>query len=209
MEPKCNKDLPVGFRFRPTDCEISTYFLKRKVLGQPLKAHTIPQECNDIFSKHPRYLPGYPREEHWYFYCIKLEKQVTTNSHDSNILWTQIGEETNVMDPNDALVGIKRSFTLFEHAEESSDMCFFDEEEEEEAPQYNWYMDEISLPLIVADTDLVVCHVFGEKIEHEYVGLDILESESEEEESVVGESIDIIREKDETILPPSPSPPYN
>ncbi|CAD5325998.1 unnamed protein product [Arabidopsis thaliana] len=101
MEPT-HRALPVGFRFRPTNCEISNYFLKKKALGQPMKARTIPEECHDIFSRHPHDLPGYPSEEHWYYFCRKRDNQVTSNSHN---LWTPIGEETNVLDPknNDAL----------------------------------------------------------------------------------------------------------
>lgn len=57
MEPK-HRDLPIGFRFRPSDCELSSYFLKKKVFGQTMKTRTVPEECHDIFSRHPRDLPG-------------------------------------------------------------------------------------------------------------------------------------------------------
>ena len=57
MEPK-HKALPVGFRFRPTDCEISKYFLTRKALEQRMRGPNVPEECNDIFSRRPRDLPG-------------------------------------------------------------------------------------------------------------------------------------------------------
>ncbi|CAH8358077.1 unnamed protein product [Eruca vesicaria subsp. sativa] len=152
------RDLPVGFRFRPTDCEMSKYILTKKFLEeQPMEVRNVryvPEECHDIFSKHPRDLPGYPRETHWFFYCRKLDSHVTTNSHS---IWKQIGEETDVLDPknNDALVGIKHSFILVDYEEESDDILFSDEEEPS-----NWFMDEISLPLTVSETDWVLCHVF-------------------------------------------------
>ena len=57
MEPK-HKALPVGFRFRPTDCEISKYFLTTKALEQRMRAPNVPEECHDIFSRRPRDLPG-------------------------------------------------------------------------------------------------------------------------------------------------------
>ncbi|XP_024012937.1 NAC domain-containing protein 104 [Eutrema salsugineum] len=151
MEPKF-RPLPVGFRFRPTDYQMSSYFLKKKALGQPMRVRIIPEECLDLFSKHPSDLPGFPKEKHLYFYCRK------TNGQDPQNLWTQIGEDT-VFDPQEEIcVGIKRSFTLIEHEEESNDIRLPDEEELN--PRVEWYMDEISLPTTVADTDWVLCHVF-------------------------------------------------
>ncbi|KAL0741666.1 hypothetical protein Bca4012_083179 [Brassica carinata] len=191
------RGLPVGFRFRPTDCEISKYLLIKKFMEeQPMKVRNVryvPEECHDIFSKHPRDLPGYPRETDWYFYCRKLSSQVSTHS-----IWKQIGEETDVLDPNnnDALVGIKRPFTLVDHEEESDDILLSDEDE---PSQYNWFMDEISLPLTVSESDWVLCHVCR-KLKPE------LESGKEEEESVVAKSLDLLRENDGNVLPPSPSP---
>ncbi|CAN7059358.1 hypothetical protein IGI04_015660 [Brassica rapa subsp. trilocularis] len=196
------RGLPVGFRFRPTDCEISKYLLTKNVMEeQPMKIRNVryvPEECHDIFSKHPRDLPGYPRETDLYFYCKKLSSEVTTNSHS---IWKQIGEDTDVLDPknNDALVGIKRPFTLVDHEEESDDILLSDEDE---PSQYNWFMDEISLPLTVSETDWVLCHVFR-KIKPEFES----KEEEEEEESVFAKSLDLLRENDGNVLPPSHSPP--
>ncbi|CAA7043596.1 unnamed protein product [Microthlaspi erraticum] len=164
MEPR-RRDLPVGFRFRPTNYEISTYFLKKKALGQPITNRIVPEECHDIFSRHPRDLPGYPEEDHYYYFCRKRKDQVsTTNSQN---VWTPIREATDVLDRrnNNALVGIKLRFTLVEHEQEED----------------NWFLDEISLPETIAETDWVFCHIFL-KIKPEFVDLPILESESEEEE---------------------------
>lgn len=121
------------------------------------------------------YLSGYPKEEHWYYFCRKRNNQVTSNSPN---LWTPIGEETNVLDPknNGALVGIKRRLTLIAQEEESDNICLSDEEE---APKYNWFMDEISLPQTVADTDWVLCHIFGKTIKPIFTEFSIIESESE------------------------------
>ncbi|CAF2167399.1 hypothetical protein HID58_026310 [Brassica napus] len=197
MEPK-HKALPVGFRFRPTDCEISKYFLTRKALEQRMRAPNVPEECHDIFSRRPRDLPGYPRETHWYFYCRKLNGQVTFNPHS---IWKQIGEETGVLDPknNDTLVGIKRPFTFVDH-EEPDDILLSDKDE---SPQYNWFMDVFSLPLTISETDWVLCHVFRKNNEPESEE----EGENEEKETVDAESLDLLIEKDGNILPPSPSPP--
>lgn len=155
---------------------------------------------------------GYPREEHLYYYCRKVNNQATTNTHN---IWTPIREETNVLEPrnNGELVGIKRSFTLVEQEEEEESHNIYLSDEEEESPKYNWFMDEFSLPLTIAETEWVLCHVFRKKIKPEIVDLPVFESESEEEEeeedkeSVVADSFDLVEEKDGIVLPPSPSPP--
>ncbi|VYS68899.1 unnamed protein product [Arabidopsis thaliana] len=205
--------LPVGMRFRPSDLELAVYFLIKKALGLPMNARTVPEECNDIFSTHPRDLPGYGSEEHWYFYCKKPKNQVTrTKSYN---LWIPTGEKTNVLDPKKnggELVGIKHSFTFIENEEEEeSDNKNGDEEE---PPQCNWFLDEISLPLTVVDTDWTLCHIFYEKVKPEFGNLHIVESESEseeeeEDESVdkPAESLDSVKEKDGTVLPPPPATP--
>ncbi|CAH2080154.1 unnamed protein product [Thlaspi arvense] len=208
MEPK-HRALPVGYRFRPTDCEISKYLLTRKALGLPIEVRTVPEELHEIFSMHPRDLPGYRREEHWYYFCRKRNNQVTANTRN---IWTQVGEESNVLDPkdNDALVGIKRPFTLVEDEEEGTDDIYMSDEEE--PPKFKWFLDEISLPLTALDTDWVFCHIYSMKIEPDIVEMSESESESEDEEedneeSVSAQSVDLLREKDVNVLPPSPSPP--
>lgn len=152
---------------------------------------------------------GYPGEEHYYYYCRKRKGQVTTTN--SQNVWTPIREATNVLDRknNDALVGIKLRFTLVEHEEESHDIWLSDGEE---PPKYNWFLDEISLPETIAETDWVLCHIFRTNSKPEFVDLSIVESESEEdddeeEESVAAESLDLLREKNGNVFPPSPSPP--
>ncbi|CAH8266913.1 unnamed protein product [Arabidopsis lyrata] len=194
MEP-IYRPLPIGFKFRPTRFEMANNFLKKKALGQAIIARRVPEECHDIFSRHPRDLPGYPREEHWYYFCRKRNNQVTCN------LWTPIGEETNVLYPKNRqlVVATRRRFTLVEK----------DEEEE-----YDWFLDEISLRQTVSFSDWVFCHIKGKKIKPEFDYLPIneseSESESEDEESVdnnPAEILDLLREQDENVLPPPPPSP--
>ncbi|WZZ14755.1 hypothetical protein YC2023_107844 [Brassica napus] len=48
----------VGCRLRPSDDMMANNYLKNKVLGQPMKALIIPEECDHIISISPRDLPG-------------------------------------------------------------------------------------------------------------------------------------------------------
>ncbi|XP_056846405.1 uncharacterized protein LOC108816557 isoform X2 [Raphanus sativus] len=149
---------PAGCRFRPSDDMMANYYLKNKVLGQPMNARIIPEECHHIFSIPPRDLPGYPRETEWHCYCRK------PNGQDTQSLWTRVGEDTTVFDPLGNSVGIKRTYALTEQEEESDDISL---PGELEPPRQEWFIEEISLPSSVADTDLVLCHVILNKIEKE------------------------------------------
>ncbi|KAL0866374.1 hypothetical protein Bca101_045492 [Brassica carinata] len=140
------KFYPDGCRFRPSDDMMANYYLKNKVLGQPMKARIIPGECYQIFSIPPRDLPGYPRETEWHCYCRK------PNGQESRNLWTRVGEDTTVFDPQGNSVGIKRTYALTDQEEESDDIFL---PGEIEPPREEWFIEEISLPSSVADTDLV------------------------------------------------------
>ncbi|KAF2563615.1 hypothetical protein F2Q70_00016980 [Brassica cretica] len=52
------KFYPAGCRFRPSHDMMANYYMKNKVLGQPMKALIIPEECDNFFSIPPRDLPG-------------------------------------------------------------------------------------------------------------------------------------------------------
>ncbi|CAH8349146.1 unnamed protein product [Eruca vesicaria subsp. sativa] len=166
VEPK-HRLYPAGCRFCPSDDMMANYFLKYKALGKPMKARTILEERHDIFSIPPRDFPGYPRETEWHFYCRKLIGE------DPRSLWTRVGKDTTVFDPEGKGVGIKRTYALTEQEQESDDIFL---PGETEPPREEWFIEEISLPPSVADTDLVLCHVILNKIEKEE------ECEEEEED---------------------------
>lgn len=69
--------LPVGFRFRPTDQELILYYLKPKAHSLPLPASFIPQ-LDEIFQSHPSHLPGtififtYVCFSHVYSYLVSI-----------------------------------------------------------------------------------------------------------------------------------------
>ncbi|XP_010507043.1 PREDICTED: NAC domain-containing protein 14-like [Camelina sativa] len=173
MEPIINRPLPIGVVFRPTKFEMANIFLKKRVLGQSIEAPRVPGDCHDIFSRRLRELPGYPREEHWYYFCRRRRNQVTSSN-----LWTPTGEETNVLDPKNRrlVVATRRRFTLLE---------------KQEGEEYDWFLDEIRLPPTVSHSDWVLCHILGKKIEPEIEYFPpLIESEYDESESEDEESVD-------------------
>ncbi|KAF3527179.1 hypothetical protein F2Q69_00049190 [Brassica cretica] len=164
---------PAGCRFFPSDDMMANYYLKNKVLGQPMNARIIPGECPHIFSIPPRDLPGYPIETEWHCYCRK------PNGQDPRSLWTRVGEDTTVFGPRGNGVGIKRTYALTDQEKESDDISL---PGEIEPPREEWFIEEISLPPSVADTDLVFCHVILNKIEKEEEYDDDEEEEYDDDE---------------------------
>ncbi|CAF2171248.1 unnamed protein product [Brassica napus] len=165
---------PAGCRFLPSDDMMANYYLRNKVLEQPINACIIPGECPHIFSIPPRDLPGYPIETEWHCYCRK------PNGQDPRSLWTRMGEDTIVFGLEGNSVGIKRTYALTDQ-EKGSDDIFLPGEIE--PPREEWFIEEISLPPSVVDTDLVFCHVILNKIEkkEEYEEEEEYDDDAEEE----------------------------
>ena len=88
-----------------------------------MKALIIPEECDNFFSIPPRDLPGQIMLNHAYcafvswsnfvFYCRR------PNGPESRNIWTRVGEDTTVFDPQGNGVGIKLTYALTEQEEES------------------------------------------------------------------------------------------
>ncbi|KAL0759260.1 hypothetical protein Bca101_075410 [Brassica carinata] len=83
---------------------------------------------------------------------------------ESKNLWTRVGEDTTMFAPQGNDVGIKRTYALTEQEEEFNDISL---PGEIEPTREEWFVEEISLPPSVDDTDLVFCHVILNKIEKE------------------------------------------
>ncbi|KAI3768824.1 hypothetical protein L2E82_19659 [Cichorium intybus] len=59
--------MPIGYRFRPTDEEIIIHYLRPKVFSLPLPAPAI-LHAHHLFLHHPSRLPGDHKEKR-YFFC--------------------------------------------------------------------------------------------------------------------------------------------
>lgn len=57
LPPATATSLAPGFRFHPTDQELVSYYLKRKICGKPIRFDAISE--TDIYKSEPWDLPGF------------------------------------------------------------------------------------------------------------------------------------------------------
>ena len=65
--PMAKTSLPPGFRFHPTDVELTVYYLKRKLLGKHLRCNAITEI--DLYKFAPWDLPGIAPQQFHLFLC--------------------------------------------------------------------------------------------------------------------------------------------
>ncbi|KAL1812199.1 NAC domain-containing protein 41 [Daucus carota subsp. sativus] len=120
--------LPVGFRFRPTDEELILYYLMPKAQSLPLPAAFIPQ-IDEIFQSHPSHLPGDVEQRRYYFckrswdYSKTCRSRINYISNESSY-WKQAGKEraisVDVAHRRSIVVGTKKLFVLYEEKQKTS-----------------------------------------------------------------------------------------
>lgn len=107
--------VPIGYRFRPTDEELLLHYLKRKVHSLPLPASVIPDHFH-LFQSHPSHLPGDSKEKR-YFFCKRKWNHVkecrTTTISDGSGYWKAIGKD-KAINVTAAAVGTKKSFVFYQ-----------------------------------------------------------------------------------------------
>ncbi|KAM0979899.1 hypothetical protein ACFX13_015958 [Malus domestica] len=116
--------LPVGFRFMPTDEELVTHYLMNKVLYRPVPA---AQEIREIdaarfYSNHPKNLVTFScGEREWFFFIHQGESSYASQTRSSirvvgNGLgfWKpKYGSETPICDDDGHFFASKISLTYF------------------------------------------------------------------------------------------------
>jgi hypothetical protein len=110
--------LAPGFRFHPTDEELVSYYLKRKVLGRALKVDAIAEV--DLYKLEPWDLPARSRlrsrDSQWYFFSRldrKHANRARTNRATAGGYWKTTGKDREVRH-GPRIVGMKK--TLVFHA---------------------------------------------------------------------------------------------
>ncbi|KAF3624080.1 NAC domain-containing protein 13 [Capsicum annuum] len=117
MEPKgLRKLMAPGFRFHPTDEELVSYYLKRKVCGKPLRFDAISEI--DIYKVEPWDLPGMSRlktrDLEWYFFSVLDRKHgngAKTNRATERGYWKTTGKDRAVHHKS-KVVGMKKTLVF-------------------------------------------------------------------------------------------------
>ncbi|XP_062220792.1 NAC domain-containing protein 53-like [Phragmites australis] len=182
--------LAPGFRFHPTDEELVSYYLRRRVLGRRLRVDAIAEV--DLYRLEPWDLPSLSRirsrDAQWYFFA-HLDRKITgagaggrggpgnrTNRATPRGYWKTTGKDREVYHRGEA-VGMKK--TLVFHAGRAP-----------KGERTNWVMHEYRLLDAEGPQDLhVVCRIFqkvgsGPQNGAQY-GAPYMEAEWEEEDDAV------------------------
>ncbi|GER53441.1 NAC domain protein [Striga asiatica] len=109
--------LPPGFRFHPTDEELITYYLLKKVLHSNFTCRAIAEV--DLNKCEPWHLPGKAKmgEKEWYFYSLRDRKYPTglrTNRATEAGYWKATGKDREIYSSKTGLlVGMKKTLVFY------------------------------------------------------------------------------------------------
>ncbi|KAG7554506.1 NAC domain [Arabidopsis suecica] len=108
-------DLPPGFRFHPTDEELITHYLHKKVLDIGFSAKAIGEV--DLNKAEPWELPYKAKmgEKEWYFFCVRDRKYPTglrTNRATQAGYWKATGKDKEIF-RGKSLVGMKKTLVFY------------------------------------------------------------------------------------------------
>ncbi|XP_076902555.1 NAC domain-containing protein 100-like [Bidens hawaiensis] len=107
--------LPPGFRFHPTDEELITHYLIKKVIDNTFSAKAIGEV--DMNRIEPWQLPGLAKMsgKEWYFFCVRDKKYPTglrTNRATDAGYWKATGKDKEIYRGN-LLVGMKKTLVFY------------------------------------------------------------------------------------------------
>ncbi|CAN8237019.1 unnamed protein product [Cochlearia groenlandica] len=107
--------LPPGFRFHPTDEELITQYLHKKVLYIDFSAKAIGEV--DLNKAEPWELPFKAKmgEKEWYFFCVRDRKYPTgqrTNRATQSGYWKATGKYKEIF-RGKSLVGMKKTLVFY------------------------------------------------------------------------------------------------
>ncbi|XP_021891877.1 NAC domain-containing protein 100 [Carica papaya] len=108
-------DLPPGFRFHPTDEELISHYLHKKVIGMNFSARAIGEV--DLNKSEPWELPWKAKmgEKEWYFFCVRDRKYPTglrTNRATDAGYWKATGKDKEIY-RGKSLVGMKKTLVFY------------------------------------------------------------------------------------------------
>ncbi|KAK3440233.1 hypothetical protein EUGRSUZ_B00529 [Eucalyptus grandis] len=108
-------ELPPGFRFHPTDEELITHYLQKKVGDTGFSAKAIGEV--DLNKSEPWDLPWKAKmgEKEWYFFCLRDRKYPTglrTNRATESGYWKATGKDKEIY-RGKSLVGMKKTLVFY------------------------------------------------------------------------------------------------
>ncbi|KAK7388924.1 hypothetical protein VNO78_23752 [Psophocarpus tetragonolobus] len=108
-------DLPPGFRFHPTDEELISHYLYKKVIDSKFCARAIGEV--DLNKSEPWDLPYKAKmgEKEWYFFCVRDRKYPTglrTNRATEAGYWKATGKDKEIF-RGKSLVGMKKTLVFY------------------------------------------------------------------------------------------------
>ncbi|XP_057472872.1 protein CUP-SHAPED COTYLEDON 2-like [Actinidia eriantha] len=113
----CDGNLPPGFRFHPTDEELITYYLLKKVLDGNFSCRAIAEV--DLNKCEPWELPEKAKmgEKEWYFFSLRDRKYPTglrTNRATEAGYWKATGKDREIYSSKTcSLVGMKKTLVFY------------------------------------------------------------------------------------------------
>lgn len=116
-EAEEHSQLPPGFRFHPTDEELVTYYLTKKILDSNFSGRAIAEA--DLNKCEPWDLPGKAKmgEKEWYFFSLRDRKYPTglrTNRATDAGYWKTTGKDREIFNSrSSALVGMKKTLVFY------------------------------------------------------------------------------------------------
>ncbi|TMW96433.1 hypothetical protein EJD97_007373 [Solanum chilense] len=146
-------NLPPGFRFYPSDEELISHYLYKKIANQEVIKGTLVEI--DLHTCEPWQLPEVAKlnSNEWYFFSFRDRKYATgfrTNRATISGYWKATGKDRTVFDPQTgALIGMRKTLVFYKNR----------------APhgiKTGWIMHEFRLenPHIPPKEDWVLCRVF-------------------------------------------------
>ncbi|KAE8729900.1 NAC100 protein [Hibiscus syriacus] len=148
------ENLPPGFRFHPTDEELITYYLSRKVSDISFTSKAIVDV--DLNKCEPWDLPARASmgEKEWYFFSLRDRKYPTglrTNRATEAGYWKTTGKDKEIFRAGGVLVGMKKTLVFYKGRAPKGEKS-------------NWVMHEYRLenknPFKATKEEWVVCRVF-------------------------------------------------
>ncbi|KAK3145903.1 hypothetical protein QOZ80_3BG0258980 [Eleusine coracana subsp. coracana] len=135
-----------GFRFHPTDEELVTFYLRRKVARKPLSIEIIKDM--DIYKHDPWDLPKASTvggEKEWYFFCLrgrKYRNSIRPNRVTGSGFWKATGIDRPIYSANNSgeSIGLKKSLVYYRGSAGKG-------------TKTDWMMHEFRLPPVAAATN--------------------------------------------------------